>query len=92
MCMLLDSKDYKCVKVVMDGIVNVLATAEKTGDLDKVALLVEECGGLDKIEALQNHENEEIYQKALNIIDTYFSSGVSVNALAEFLINWLFAT
>lgn len=76
MCMLLDSKDYKCVKVVMDGIVNILATAEKTGDLDKIAMLVEECGGLDKIEALQNHENEEIYQKALNIIDTYFSSGV----------------
>lgn len=75
MCMLLDSKDYKCVKVVMDGIVNILGTAEKTGDLDKVAMLVEECGGLDKIEALQNHENEEIYQKALNIIDTYFSSG-----------------
>ncbi|KAE8739453.1 hypothetical protein FOCC_FOCC015049 [Frankliniella occidentalis] len=75
MCMLLDCKDHKCVKVVMDGIVNILATAEKTGDLDKVALLVEECGGLDKIENLQNHENEEIYQKALSIIDTYFSSG-----------------
>lgn len=90
MCMLLDSKDYKCVKVVMDGIVNILGTAEKTGDLDKVAMLVEECGGLDKIEALQNHENEEIYQKALNIIDTYFSSGVRTENLRccnSFLLN-----
>lgn len=80
LCMLLDSKDYKCVKVVMDGIVNILTTAEKTGDVEKVAVLIEECGGLDKLEALQHHENEEIYQKALSIIDTYFSEGVCSNS------------
>merc|ERR1712066_1003152 len=39
---------------------------------DKVAMMVEECGGLDRVEALQSHENEAIYQKALSIIETFF--------------------
>lgn len=33
---------------------------------------MEEIGALDKLEALQNHQNEEIYNQAFTLVDTYF--------------------
>jgi len=74
-CDLLAAKDEKTVNVVLDGLINILSTAEKLGETDKVALMVEECGGLDRVEALQSHENEAIYQKALQIIENFFPDG-----------------
>merc|ERR1712051_122293 len=71
-CDLLAAKDDKTVSVVLDGVSNILATAEKLSETDKVAMMIEECGGLDRIENLQTHENEAIYQKALQIIESFF--------------------
>jgi importin subunit alpha-2 len=71
-CDLLDLNDEKAVCVVMDGLMNILSTATQQGEGDKVCELIEECGGLDKIEDLQSHENESVYKKALSIITTFF--------------------
>lgn len=80
----LDIIDHKCAQLVMDGIVNILATTEKTGDFDKVDLLVEEC---NKIDVLQYRN--EIYQAVdgLNIFYSFFSNRVSVNTLSLLFIN-----
>lgn len=69
-CSLLGVKDTQVVQVVLDGINNVLKMA--SDDSDAISTMIEECGGLDKIELLQNHENEDIYKLAYEIVDNFF--------------------
>lgn len=80
MCGLLNVVDNKMIQVALNGLENILkAGLVQTGPgfengINKYANLVEECGGLDKIEHLQSHENPEIYQRAYNLIEKYFSN------------------
>lgn len=77
-CKLLQVKDSQVVQVVLDGIVNILKMAGD--DVDKITLLIEECGGLDLIEKLQQHENPEIYKLSYDIIEQFFSEGDTEDA------------
>ena len=54
----------------------VFQAADSIGQVDTVAVMIEEAGGVDKIEQLQQHENEDVYNAAYNIIDKYFSAEV----------------
>jgi importin subunit alpha-4/3 len=87
-CQLLTTEDSQILVVVLDGISNILKMASSNDDdLTAITQKIEECSGLDKIEELQNHPNEEIYKLAFDIIDNYFSeedndgltSNISVN-------------
>ena len=59
--------------VILDGLTNILATGQKIGQIDQVCNQIEECGGLDKIEMLQQSENEKVYQVALDIIEVRYA-------------------
>ena len=50
-----------------------LQAASKRRLVDQVCLMIEECEGLDKIEALQQHSNQDVYKLSLAIIDKFFS-------------------
>ncbi|XP_023555484.1 importin subunit alpha-3 [Octodon degus] len=63
---LLDKGDFGTQKEAAWAISNLTISGRKDQ--------VKECGGLEKIEQLQNHENEDIYKLAYEIIDQFFSS------------------
>lgn len=72
-CKLLTCKDSQVIQVLLDGLHNILKMAGD--DVEVICNMIEECDGLDKIESLQNHENEDIYKLAYEVIDQYFSGG-----------------
>ena len=75
------------ISVLLDGISNILAAASRHGESQTVCDMIEECGGLDKLEELQTHENEQLYKKALEIIETFFQDEetIEVSQFVEFL-------
>ncbi|XP_017712489.1 PREDICTED: importin subunit alpha-7-like [Rhinopithecus bieti] len=77
LCDLLTVMDSKIVQVALNGLENILRLGEQEGKrsgsgVNPYCGLIEEAYGLDKIEFLQSHENQEIYQKAFDLIEHYF--------------------
>jgi len=77
MCELISAPDNRIILVALEGLENILKVGEKeakdTG-INEYAALVEECRGIDKLEQLQNHQHNEIYEKAVNILELYFAA------------------
>lgn len=78
LCELFTCQDPRIMMVALEGIEKILAVgkadAEQNGGVNRYCDFVEECNGLDTLESLQQHDNEEIYDKIYNILQTYFIS------------------
>jgi len=76
LCELLSVADPKIVIIALEGLENILKVgdqaAKQTNEPNVMASYINEADGLTKIENLQQHENEDIYGKAVKILEQYF--------------------
>ncbi|PIN01020.1 Karyopherin (importin) alpha [Handroanthus impetiginosus] len=78
LCDLLVCPDPRIVTVCLEGLENILKVGEaeknqgNTGEVNVFAQMIEDAEGLEKIENLQSHDNNEIYEKAVKILETYW--------------------
>lgn len=63
----------------LEGLENILKVGEAVREMgmndgiNLYAQMIDECDGLDKIEQLQTHDNHEIYEKVVKILETYWA-------------------
>lgn len=77
LCNLLGVHDARIVSVALEGLENILRVGQKEKDtsgaeFNDYARAIEAVGGLDRIEALQQHSNQEVYEKAVRILEVFF--------------------
>ncbi|XP_010482208.1 PREDICTED: importin subunit alpha-5-like [Camelina sativa] len=76
LCDILVCPDLRIISVSLDGLEKILNAGEvekkKTGDVNSYCQMIEDEEGLEKIENLQHHDNNEIYEKAVKILETYW--------------------
>lgn len=65
--------------MTLEGLENILKVGEaeqnlgNTGNVNLYAQMIEEVEGVEKIENLQSHDNNEIYEKAVKILESYWA-------------------
>jgi hypothetical protein len=78
LCDLLICPDPRIVTVCLEGLENILKVGEakknlgNTGNANLYTQMIEDVEGLEKIENLQSHDNNEIYEKAVKILETFW--------------------
>jgi len=78
LCDLLICPDPRIVTVCLEGLENILKVGEaeknvsNTDGVNLYGQMIDDAEGLEKIENLQSHDNTEIYEKAVKILETYW--------------------
>jgi len=74
--LMLGSSDQEMIIVILDAFKNILKSEENLGRLLQMVEYLESIGFVNKVEELQSHENQQVYETAVSIIDTYWSGEV----------------
>jgi hypothetical protein len=86
LCDLLVASDVRVVMIALDALENILKVMTTDGASFgfNVLEMMDEAGGINKLEDLQEHDDTKIYERAVKLIETYFteegaSEGASEN-------------
>lgn len=74
---LLDSDDIKTVAVILEALFNIIQCgADHYLENDENAFLahLEKINAVAKIEKLQQHKSDEVYNKAIKILETFYET------------------
>mmetsp|Transcript_30523 Transcript_30523/g.61519 ORF Transcript_30523/g.61519 Transcript_30523/m.61519 type:complete len:519 (+) Transcript_30523:3360-4916(+) len=77
MIQLMDCLDFRVVRVILEGLENILEIGNQKVDKDFVneyARHIEQVGGLEKLEELQQHSNNQIYEYAVKLLEKFFGA------------------
>ncbi|RLM84550.1 hypothetical protein C2845_PM04G34440 [Panicum miliaceum] len=82
LCSVLSCKDHDLVYTCLEGLENILQAGEagKKGEesgTNPYAQFILECGGLDKLEDLQDVNSDRIYELAMKLLQSYWEEEVS---------------
>lgn len=66
--------DVRTIGNALDSLHKMLEAGNLDDGTNPCQRIMEECGGLDVVEALQQHENVSIYEKAQKILEDYFAA------------------
>ena len=70
LCSVMDINDTKMLLVALDALESILRVGQELGK--DYCSFVDECDGLEKLELLQEHASDDVYKKAVDIIEKYF--------------------
>jgi importin subunit alpha-1 len=79
LCDLLTCPDPRIVTVCLESLANILKAGEFENNqgnpegINMYARLIKDADGLEKIEALHTHENTEIYNLVVDILEDYLA-------------------
>ena len=91
LCALLTVDSVDTVKYILSIFIKILHQADEQ-QVVVICQIIEACGGLEKIEKLEDHKNEKISEIALKLKNKYFDEEVrDFNMLAQKIMNDLMA-
>mmetsp|Transcript_26257 Transcript_26257/g.42528 ORF Transcript_26257/g.42528 Transcript_26257/m.42528 type:complete len:140 (+) Transcript_26257:341-760(+) len=77
-CSLLTEADKKIIIVALEGLENILKVGEvereQNGGVNQFARNIEEAGGAQTIEQLQDHPDSKVNEKAMKIYSQFFAN------------------